>query len=161
MMIAIFLIVTCAIPIIRAYTEMSKIQLEEIRSCQRDHLAHRIHATIVEKLYQNAIPWSEIVKGKVEKLDKLGELEEIVNELRKISYESSYQLTVFENDQNKNDKTKYLVILTILMQELSLKSFKQEPCMYRYHIFVQMDRTHPQSPTEAPRNEWEEEGRDD
>lgn len=59
-MVAMLLIVSCAIPAIHIYRSMYKQQSEMVRQYEVDHLVHLLYANIIEKMYLNQIPLEDV-----------------------------------------------------------------------------------------------------
>jgi hypothetical protein len=133
-MVAIFLIVVCALPVLNAYVGMNKAQFDSARTSQRDHLVHLVHGRIVEELYCNRIPWEEIEHSKQEELERLGHVEELVNQFKSISYRCCYQLKIERPKIIKSNSKKFLFSLAISVQDLQGKG--SVPVVYRYYIFA-------------------------
>lgn len=116
-MVAVFILLTCAAPAIRIYTNIYIQEQNIIRENQRDHLVHRIHAFLTEQLYKKTISFQQISTD----MDVPLQDSELQADLAKINYEGLYQFS-----QKKGKKTKgatkphkYLVMLTIKLRDLS------------------------------------------
>jgi hypothetical protein len=115
-MVAIFLIMVCAVPSFKILTQVYQEQAAVVRINQRDHLVHLIHAKVVEQLYKRAIPLSEIMEGVHAKFaDPI-----LQPELERLKYEASYDLSFIEprSEKGKEKATEYLGKMVIEMRDL-------------------------------------------
>ncbi len=134
-MIAMFLVLVCVIPVLNAYISMSQAQFNNHRLNQGDHLIHLIHGKIVENLYKHTIPWQDIVDGREEKLEKLAGVEDILKQLNHLSYECYYKLTI-DKPQKKNEiKNKFLLRLSIKLKDTWNKLNQGKILTYEYLIY--------------------------
>lgn len=139
-MIAIFLIAVCALPILNGYHAMSQVQFESSRRNWRDHLAHLVYGRIMESLYKQTITWQDLVDGRQEKLEKLGQVEDLLQQLQRLSYTCEYQLTVDKSKKPLSEATPFILKLLIVLRDSSAKSSQEEPMVYSYIIYGEHGR---------------------
>lgn len=140
MMIAIFIITVCALPIITSYGNMNKVLYEDIRVNKRENAAHLIHNQMIESLYKQRIRWSDIGKDKRENAEGLegADKEKISALLKEINYAGFYQLSLFRAKKEKGKaRAHYLLQLRIFMQDNNKPD--EEPVPYTYYIYAQRD----------------------
>ena len=95
-MVALLLIVGCAVPAMHVYFNMYKKQDSIARAYEIDHTAHLLHAKIVESLYKNQISFDDLNGTEFpfedpEALEKLGRL----------GYSGRFKLTVYHPKKGK------------------------------------------------------------
>ncbi|MBA2368498.1 MAG: hypothetical protein H0V82_05680 [Candidatus Protochlamydia sp.] len=114
-MVAIFLIMVCAVPSFKILTQVYQEQAAVVRVNQRDHLVHLIHAKVVEQLYKRAIPLSEIMEGMHAKFTDSS----LQPELDRLKYEASYDLSIIEprSEKGKKNAKEYLGKMVIQMKD--------------------------------------------
>lgn len=138
-MIAVFLVVVCALPALNAYLSMNKVQFDQVRLHQRDHLAHLAYGQIVECLYKKMIPWTEVESSQLTKLEQLAPLQEIDAQFKKLSYECEYQLSKKRYKTATTDKIHHVLI----QLDLKVKDTTRTPKAakshgeYQYWIYAQ------------------------
>ncbi|WP_068468576.1 hypothetical protein [Candidatus Protochlamydia phocaeensis] len=139
-MVAVFLILLCAIPALQIFTNIYKEQAEVVRINQRDHLAHLIHAKLVELLYKRTIALEEIWEGKQGSFTD----PDLQPQLKKLSYDASYAFAVLEPKklETQQQSDKYLVRLTIKMKDSSKKKISEQspPLETHYDYLLYIDR---------------------
>ncbi|MCE2982463.1 MAG: hypothetical protein LW832_02740 [Parachlamydia sp.] len=121
-LIAIFLIVICALPAMHIFTKIYEGQTKGLRINQRDHLTHLIHAKIVEKLYKQEIPFEEILAGKQEKFEEAS----LKGELDKLQYEASYKIKFIDPAKEKKQQEASELIGEIAIVMLDKAKGKEE-----------------------------------
>ncbi len=137
-MVAVFLILLCAAPALRIYTNMYKEQAQVARVNQRDHMVHLIHAKVIEQLYKRTIPLDEILAG----VEKPFEDEELQPELNRLKYEASYHLSILLPVREKKRATSKRLHsqLLIQMKDLSHLTKPDTPTVFNYAYEVYIDR---------------------
>ncbi|MDP1881094.1 MAG: hypothetical protein Q8K60_09175 [Parachlamydiaceae bacterium] len=119
-MVAVLLLLICVTPAMRIYTNMYMAQQTIIRENQRDHLAYRIHAYIIEQLYKRIIPFSELLIVQENSLNDSA----LQDELKKWNYEAFYAFIdpKKKKSSNKSEKAdKRFVTLVISIKDLKEK----------------------------------------
>jgi len=116
-LIALALVALCAIPLLAPQTDMIRAERRFLNEIEADRLANVVFADIVQKMYENLIPW-EALYGEAEV--------PIEGKGAKISYQ-------FENLYGKPSKQdpKYALF------ELSIKI---DDLVFSYHIFVEKEK---------------------
>lgn len=59
-MIAMFLVALCALPLIHPHLHMYQEQRKTLQELQMDHIAGLLYADVALDLYENKIPWEQI-----------------------------------------------------------------------------------------------------
>lgn len=143
LMVAIFILLVCVMPVIRIFTSMYQSQRAIIREHQRDHLAHLVHAKFTEQLYKRMVPFEEEMEEKRIALSD-PDLEE---QLYRSSYQCMGILTV-ENSSKENGKfSGHLCKLIIKMTDVlpqrqsSTQQDDQNPSETVYDYYIYIDRT--------------------
>lgn len=153
-LVAVFLIAICAMPVLSAYIRMNHMQFENARLYERDHFVHLVHAKIVEGFYRKKIRLSEIQEKKMvswkdvatifdeEDRDQLAAY--AANQFEKMNYECFYQLHLERPlSQLQANHKQVLVGLTILLNDVS-KQRKQDKnqtdaMSYHYSIYAKLE----------------------
>jgi hypothetical protein len=140
-MIAIFLIIMCAVPALNIYVNMYRSQSKANIINQRDHLARLTHASIIEDLYKRQIPFESIVAG-VE-----GEMthSDIKSELDKIGYEAFYRFEVFSHltEQKMREASSILTDLIITMKRKKfneIDDIEKNVTHYKYIVYIEREK---------------------
>lgn len=144
MMVAVFILLICAAPALRIYTNIFLHEQEDVRQNTRNRFARQIHSNIVERLYKHAIPFDQLL----EKTRTPLEDSRLIEELQKNGYSAFYQFDDYEKKKmNSRDKRAsfYLVSLTIIIKDLKAppgafgsSNFGADPSemKYDYKIYV-------------------------
>ncbi len=156
-MVAVFILLICAAPAMRIYTNMFKQQQVVIRENERDHIARVLHSRIVERFYKRQIPLQELAQGKKFTVDD----PDLQKRLKELNYEGGYIIGVVDRkpkDENK-PATEYLLRLYIILKDLSpLSPFQSQPkkvenqdpqeTIYDYYIYVDAGKDNKLKPGE-------------
>lgn len=163
-MVAIFLIMVCAVPAFKILTQVYQEQAAVVRINQRDHLVHLIHAKVVEQLYKRAIPLSEIMEGMHAKFTDT----DLQPELERLKYEASYDLSFIEpkTDNGREKANEFLGKMSIEMKDLA-KPEAPSRNIYDYLFYLSriergkkgeaQDQTPPNNPEEISQGNTGEE----
>ncbi len=144
-MVAIFLLLVCAAPMLHIYTYLFKEQQALLRTYQQDHWVHLIHAKITEQMYKRQIPFEDLLQGK-SGIQVDGELKK---ELDPLGFGCTYTLKATKTPSKKKEEiTRYLCELVIKMEDLwkkptketEAKDKKEEESPYIYFIYIQSNR---------------------
>lgn len=144
-MVAVFLILLCAVPSLEIFTNMYKRQAEANISNQKDHLLRLAHASIVEQLYKNEIPINDVIEGRENELND----STLKNELNKIGYEASYKFSLFSHKTlvGAQEATYLLADLIIKMKKKGFNEktgeTKPEEIDYKYVVYIQRGKNNP------------------
>lgn len=133
-MIAMFLIVVCAVPMIHTFVQIHIEQKASHRVIERNHLVHDIHAKLLEDLYQHRFSWSEIEYKQERELSD----SDLVERAKKADYRVLYQFGVDQPKTVPESMKKALIKLEIKM--VDLKNQKAETPSYDYYIYVQLKK---------------------
>lgn len=137
-MIALALIVLCLFPLLAPHLALYKAERAFIRKIDLDHQVSLFYASILEKLYTNAIQWEELMQNQFP-LPKEGFAQ----------YEGSYNFNEvpphFKPKDVQAPYSLYLFTLTFnfVPSELNQKSDevkKANTVKYQYQVFVVRDR---------------------
>lgn len=109
-MVAMILIAACALPAMRIFTNMYRQQLAVIQDYQLDHLAHSLHAVVVEKLYRHQLPIEDLNNQPMVCDDP-----DILKKLKALDYHCTYQMKkrCQKKSKNKEIGTEQLIDLTL------------------------------------------------
>lgn len=123
-MVAVFILLICAAPAMRIYTNTLIQEQNIVRENRRDHLIPRIHAFLTEQLHKKTISFQQI-SNDAEVPIRDSELEAA---LAKISYEGSYRFSKMKRQKKQGapKPDRYLVKLTIILKDLSVRQKKPE-----------------------------------
>lgn len=134
--VAAFILLVCAAPALKVFTNIYIEQQEVVRENQRDHIARLIHADVVEQLYKRTIPLDDL-RDRREREVITPELKAL---LKKWSYEGTYVFTNVREYKKKGEEKpiKYLVDLTIGMRDTSKRGAikNKTPPDYDYEIYI-------------------------
>jgi Tfp pilus assembly protein PilV len=116
-MIAAFILLVCAIPTLRIFTNMYLSQQNIARENQRDHLAHLIHAKIIEQMYMHTISLDRVLEDHTFPLDDPS----LQKKLEALQYNATYTFTVLKTRKSRklNKPVGYFVQLIITIKDLS------------------------------------------
>ena len=128
-MIALFLIIVCIVPVLHTFTFMYREQRQSIRDSRRDHLAHLIYAQVVEELYGQKVPWEAIQTSAVRTIAN----ETLVNQLKDKGYKTTYTLAIVHPKRIVATSHEYLLNLKI---ELVDEERKGEITPYEYLVYA-------------------------
>lgn len=152
-LVAVFLIVVCAMPVLHAYISMNQVQFENARIYERDHLVHLVHAKIVEGLYRKKIPLAEIQATKSGSWKELASMLDdedrdqlasyTANQFDKLFYDCTYTLKFDKPNSIKSNTVNLLMGLTIQVKDLmkhpeNEKDSSQE-VVYHYSIYGKIE----------------------
>lgn len=137
-MIAVFLVVACALPALNAYVNMNKVQSDQVRLHQRDHLVHLLYSQLVEDLYRNRIQWADIQEGKQSELDE-DLCKDVYDQFKKHSYQCFYRLSKRQSkeENDPNQPNHYLIQLDITIKDLLRAQDQANHVDYQYWAYVQ------------------------
>lgn len=150
-MVAIILIVSCALPAMRIFTNMYRQQLSVIQNYELDHLAHSMHAIVTEKLYRNQIPINELNDQLISCDDP-----DILNQLKSLGYHCAYQINKRCQKKSKNKETGSERLLDLIIQFNSNQNEKQYR-QYDYILYV-AGGLNPDDTDEKEESEADEDG---
>ena len=128
-MIALFLIIVCIVPVLHTFTYMYREQRQSIRDSRRDHLAHLIYAQVVEELYGQKVPWGAIQTSAVRSIAN----EALDNQLKDKGYKTTYTLTIVHPKRVISTSHEFLLNLKIELVDDERKGVKTE---YKYLVYV-------------------------
>lgn len=151
-MIAVFLMSICIVPLLKSYVFMHLEQKEIKRSADRNQLVHEIHSKALEKLYNEPPNFIELENGLLA-YDFDGE---ITNKLKALHYEGKYQLKL--QQKRKRSETYHLLIeLIISLKDLKEKNVGEEAKSkeFIYYVYARRSTSHA-SPDENKKAEEEE-----
>ena len=154
-MIAMFLILLCAVPALKLYVDMYLAQRDTVRIYARDQVAEQIHATLIERFYKNTIALESLLSDH--------NTEHPLNDppceeaLKKLGFTCHCTLKI-TNGQKHKDSEKHLHYLCQMkidiIDELPLKKAELlQTAEYNYVVYIDRgcrDKTHPhyqKSPT--------------
>lgn len=131
--IALFLIASCALPIMGTYSYIYREQMLAKHDMDMDHAALLLHAQIVTTLYQEGSEGKSLKeKIGVETPVNLGQLD-----LENSPYQVSYKLEVLEPKKEKTQaKTKNLLLALKIEAKKIKASEKEKPRQYSYNVCV-------------------------
>lgn len=139
--IAIFLLVICAMPVLSSLMTMNKVLNDDIRANQREHIENLVFATIVEALQNHTISWSDLIKSKRENVLTLDKNEELVKLLKQVNYAAFYQVKIADHKAKRREaKPRTVAVLLeidIEMEDLSNAEKNQKSHkIYHYEHFI-------------------------
>lgn len=112
-LIAIFLIVLCMIPLIYPHTYILVSQKRFVHQVELDHAVNLIYADIIEKLYTNDISWNAIISKTEFEVDD--SFLESANIEGKLPFKGTYRFgeTIHKPKKDPPDKPYWLYLLTL------------------------------------------------
>jgi hypothetical protein len=135
-LIAFVLIVLCALPLMYPHVYFLKSQKEFIRTIELDHLVSLMYGDVLQRLYLNDIPWSDIENKKEIPVDE--------NLLQRIGYDKKFFFEGnfrFEIEKSKHTETRerwaFLLKLIFTFKPLGASSKKQDPLEYHYLLYME------------------------
>jgi|GEM_PF-3991261 len=144
LMVAAFILLICIAPVMRIFTSIYQSQQSIIRENQRDHLAHHVHAEVVERLYKREISIDDIENQLIFLSDP-----ELNEQLKALSYSLEGILTIVQTYKPKGEEypTMYLGKLLVKIKDILPKSQGAET-FYDSYIYIdagEMGKTSPPS----------------
>jgi hypothetical protein len=141
-LIAFALVALCALPLIYPHVFILRSEKKFISTVQLDHLVNHLYAGILQKLYQNEIPWQDIENGKAIPID--ANLLEFVKYTQELPFTGNYQfIKIRQNPPKTDEKTAYLFNLEFtfiakpgLFLEKDLKELNPK-ITYNYQVAVE------------------------
>lgn len=135
LMIAVFILLLCVVPTVKIFTSIYLSQQEMVRKNDRDHMARRIHAKLMEKLYKREIPLSVVgLSIPVDLQDN-----DIETQLQKLRYKFSgtFSLVHSHTPQSLGYPTEYLGELVFNLTDIKASSHKEaQEDLYTYLVFI-------------------------
>lgn len=153
-LIALFIISMCAVPLLAPHFRMFIHQRRFVDKIELDRAVSLFYGQIVEKLHQNQISWRELTGGQVFLLSK-EQIKELIG--KSLPFEGSYRFTV--DKYKEAEKGGFSVYLIKLVMTFISESTKEKPLVYSYNILVarQLDG----APSEEDEEEEKEKKEDD
>lgn len=129
-MVALLLIVGCAVPVMHIYYNMFKKQDSMARAYEIDHTAHLLHGKIAERLYKNEYSFDELNGCELVFVDQ-----EIGEDLGRLGYACTFTLQTSEPKKDSKDsgKAKRLCDLIIKMKDQR----NGEEKIYDYKLYIE------------------------
>lgn len=136
-LIAIFLVSLCIIPLLSPYAAIFRNQQQLIDKIALDHSVHLLYADVIERLHNNAIPWQALNNGQpfpieTETLHQLSQ--------RPLPWRGEYR---FGKPELKPKEPKdnepfilYLADLTFSFKPLPNRGLPDTPIEYTYKVFL-------------------------
>ncbi len=137
--IAFALIALCILPLIYPHIFILRSEREFISAVELDHLASRLYADRLQKLYQNEIPWQQIESGIATPIDE--SMLQAAGYSGVLPYTGTYQFVkVRQRPPKPVDKVAYLFQLEFIFTEKSeRKDLKKELPKTTYKYLVPME----------------------
>lgn len=145
-MIALFLILVCAIPVIQTYVRVYKEQKTFNQNVDIDHLASLAHARVIEELYQlgaNGTPLTDL-------LGKPFYLKDLDQGFDHLPYEFVYQLSIVKpvRPATREKATQLLLDLNIIaVHKANPKDVRS--LVYNYKTYVKREIVQGQNDTDS------------
>lgn len=89
-MIAVLLLIICAVPALKVFTNVFQEQTRINSAYDRDHLVRLVHAQIVEKMYRNEISLQQVIDGTIQEFRHA----ELDLTLQRLGYQALYRFHV-------------------------------------------------------------------
>jgi len=142
-LIAFILVALCVLPLISPHVFILKEQKEAIQKIDLDHIVNLVYADIIERLYKNEIPWSDLNSERSFPIDEA--LLHRIGWSKPIAYHGEYHFKVDKYKPKKQPApyTLYLFDLTLgfLPHEIAKggtdKQKEEQQIRYEYKIFVE------------------------
>lgn len=128
-LVGCFLLLICAAPAIRLYTNIYLAELESVRLSEQTHLVHLLYADFVERLYKQQISWDELMDKEEKPLPSSFPLE---NEFKRHFYGCTYHFNLIDSNK-ENEKFGYLFNLELKISDLRKQT---EPLTYTYALYI-------------------------
>lgn len=128
-MVAMILIVLCAGPALKIYTNMYKQQSEIVHDYEADHLVNLVHAKIVEGIYKNTVSFDDLLNCNSHPFDD----HNLSGQLKKVGFTCHYTINKIYQRKVKGEQfIRYLFELSI-----TLKNKANQNKNYFYNHYVQ------------------------
>lgn len=106
-LIAFALVALCALPLIFPHVFILRSEKKFTASVELDHATHLLYAYLLERLYQNDIPWADIETGKELPIDHT--LFEAAGYKKSLPFNGSYKFTILkQRPPHPTDSAAYL-----------------------------------------------------
>jgi hypothetical protein len=137
--ISFAIIALCILPLIYPHIFILKSERKFIAAVELDHLASRLYADRLQKLYQNDIPWQQIESGQAMPID--ASMLHDAGYIETLPYTGTYRFVkVLQKPKKPVDKSAYLFQLEFifierpeLFQEKDLKE-NNPKIVYKYSV---------------------------
>ncbi len=138
-LISMLLLIVCAIPALQLFTSLNETQTAFRRVIQKDHMAHLIHARLIEKFY-NVGSFADAINNKRGDID----FEDLKAELSQLHLKPYFELKIiYPEKEEKEPKLKNLAELTIHLMDHSKQAVndpQQSHTTYSYAVFFERDQ---------------------
>lgn len=141
-LIAFAIIALCIIPLIYPHVFIFKSEKKFVYAVELDHLANLLYADVLQKLYQNEIPWENLEKGERFPIDS--RLLESLGYDEQLPYQGTYQfITIKQKPHKPSDRSVYLFELIFTFTESPTffleKDLKEKnpQVIYRYQLAME------------------------
>ena len=135
-LIGMFLLTLCIVPSLQIFSNIHKSQKRYSREIERDHLAHRIHAKIIESFYDPAILLNAIkeINGEIT-------LPEVLKELNDKRFKANYKINYKKAQKGIETAGGKTATLTLALRD-ELISLYDDPqyvtALYEYQMFFEL-----------------------
>lgn len=131
--IAFALVVLAILPMIYPNVYIVRSQYEFVELIELDHTVNLMYGEIVQRLYQNSIPWNDIESQKQLPLD---EIVQAIHYPKKLPFKGNYQFRIIKYKPPSGKRTLYLVELIFNFVPLSTTEKNREPLEYKYTLYM-------------------------
>lgn len=141
-LIAFAIIALCVLPLIYPHVFILRSEKKFNATVELDHTVNLLYASILQKLYQNEIAWSDMEKGTELPVDP--SLLEAIGYKKELPFNGTYQFTEIKHrPRSAADITAYLFSLKFSFtpkSQLFLEKISSEPETIVYQYEVAMER---------------------
>lgn len=138
-MIAFVLVVLCALPLVAPHVYILQSEKQLISTVELDHQVSLLFANRLEKLYQNKLPWEDVVSGKVIEVD--GSLLESIGYQGVLPFKGTYQFVkerVKQSSENQEPAEKAVYLFKLLFTFVpTVGKGEKKPLRYEYQIAIE------------------------
>lgn len=131
-LISFVLVVMCILPMISTHVVILKSQYEFIKTVELDHAVNLMHGELVQRLYQNRIPWSDIQSQKQFSTD---ELLQAINYSKDFPFKGTYH---FKIDKSKPPApaSRTLNLVELVFEFVPNGAKTDEKLEYKYKLYI-------------------------
>lgn len=132
-LISFVLVVMCILPMISTHVVILKSQYEFIKTVELDHAVNLMHGELVQRLYQNRIPWSDIQSQKQFSTD---ELLQSINYSKDFPFKGNYYFKI-EKSKPPAPASRTLNLVELIFDFIPKGAKADEkPLEYKYKLYI-------------------------
>lgn len=137
-LIAFALIVLCALPLIYPHVFILRSEKKFVSTVELDHFVNLLFVNMMQKLYQNEIPWSVIEEGKPQPIEE--SMMQTIGSGEDLPFDGSYRFKVARKKVSKDENHAAYVfdlIFTFIPKKGAFPEKVTDKYVYEYKVVVE------------------------